>query len=90
MYRSAFAIGISPDDIWNMTLREYTYYRDGYFNRMRLEWDHTASLMALLVNINAPKGKRYDVKDFHPFEQNNQGVRSKAEAEALLEKLKDF
>ena len=91
MYRSAFSIGLSADEFWNMTLRKYTYCRDGYLDRLSKDWDHTASLMSILVNINSPKGKRFEPKDFHPFEQmNNQGVSSKEEALALLEKLKDF
>lgn len=90
MYRSAFELGLTPDEFWNMTLREYSYFKDGYIARIRSDWDHTSSLMALLVNINAPKGRRYEPKDFHPFENTNQGVSSKKEAEDLLEKLKDF
>lgn len=49
--------------------------------------------MALFANANAAKGKKYSPEDFHPFTQmkRSQGqVSSKAEADALLEKMKNF
>lgn len=49
--------------------------------------------MALFANANSAKGKRYSPEDFHPFTQQKKsqgGVSSKAEAEALLEKMKKF
>lgn len=84
-------MGLTADQFWNMTLREYTYYREAYMDRHSSKWDHTAAIMSLLANVNSPKGKRFEPKDFHPFERmNSQGVSSKQEAMELLEKLKDF
>ena len=76
-----------------MTLTEFIWYRQGVMDRMKRDWDRTASVMALFANANAPKGKTYSVDDFHPFEalKRNQGqVSSQAEADALLEKMRKF
>jgi len=54
-------------------------------------WDHTSSVMALLANVNSGKGKKFEPGDFHPYTtKSNQGVRTKEEAQALLEKMKNF
>jgi len=49
-------------------------------------WDHTSSVMALLANVNSAKGKKFEPDDFHPYTtKSNQGVRTKEEAQALLD-----
>jgi len=76
-----------------MTLTEFMWYRNGIMERAKRDWDRTASMMALFANANSAKGKTYSVDDFHPFAQleRNQGqVSSKEEADALLEKMKNF
>jgi hypothetical protein len=84
-------MGLSPEQFWALTLREYSYYREGFTARHSMMWDHTASIMALLANVNAPKGKKFQPGDFHPYTtKSNQGVQSKEEALALLEKMKNF
>jgi len=37
------------------------------------EWDHTASLMALIANVNRdPKKRAFGIETFHPFRQRQQ------------------
>lgn len=90
MYKAAFEVGLTPDEFWGMTLREYTYHREGYMARLSSSWDQTASIMSLIANVNSAKGKKFQPSDFNPFAQSNQGVSSKQQAQELLEKLKDF
>tara|TARA_R100000900_G_scaffold47912_1_gene38636 strand:- start:757 stop:981 length:225 start_codon:yes stop_codon:yes gene_type:complete len=74
-----------------MTLREFSWFRDGWVEAHSSRWDHTSSMMALLANINSTKGKTFRPDDFHPFlGKSNQGVQSKEEAFALLEKMRNF
>lgn len=91
MYQSGLNTGLKPDEFWNMTLREFIWYREGWTQRMSYSWDHTASIMAMIANVNSTKGKTFQPDDFHPFSRkSNQGVRSKEEAHALLEKMRKF
>lgn len=84
-------MGLKPDEFWGMTLREYSWWREGYMAKSSAHWDHTASIMALIANVNSGKGKRFSPEEFHPFTtKSNQGVSSKEEAYALLEKMKSF
>jgi hypothetical protein len=47
--------------------------------------------MAMTANVNSAKGKTFQPDDFHPFaRKSNQGVKSKEEAQALLEKMRKF
>ena len=49
-------------------------------------WDQTARLMALLVNINSPKNARkMTAIDFHPYRKTQ---RRKADAEGDITNLK--
>lgn len=34
----------------------------------RLMWNHTASVLSLLANVNSPKSKKFKPADFHPYE----------------------
>jgi hypothetical protein len=90
MYQSALGMGLSPDQFWDMTLAEFAWYRDGYIWRQARDWDHTASLMALLANVNSGKGKTFSPSDFHPIDKKNKGVQSRKEAEDLLKKMSSF
>lgn len=53
-------------------------------------WDHTSSIMALLANVNAGKGKTYSPSDFHPIDGVKKGVQSKDEALDLMRKMRQF
>jgi|SaaInl5LU_22_DNA_1037371.scaffolds.fasta_scaffold00200_14 hypothetical protein len=91
MYKAGFEMGLTPDQFWNITMREYSYMREAYMSNLSARWDHTASIMSLIANVNSVKGKKFEPKDFHPFERmNSQGVSSTQEAMELLEKLKHF
>lgn len=84
-------MGLTPDEFWMLTLREFAYLREGFMLRQSIMWDHTSSVMALLANVNSAKGKKFEPGDFHPYTtKSNQGVRTKEEAQALLEKMKNF
>jgi hypothetical protein len=84
-------MGLLPDQFWGMTLREYYWYREGWVESMSYRWDHTASIMALIANVNSAKGKTFGPDEFHPFaKKSNQAVSSKEEAAALLEKMRKF
>jgi hypothetical protein len=42
--------------------------------KQRTDWDHTASILALIANANRDPKKRhqpYQPKDFHPFSARN-------------------
>lgn len=83
-------MGLSPDQFWGMTLAEYSWYREGYVWRQSRMWDHTSSIMALLANVNAGKGKTYSPSDFHPIDGVKKGVQSKDEALDLMRKMRQF
>ena len=65
--------------------------REGWIQSVSYRWDHTASILCMIANVNSSKGKTFKPDDFHPFsKQSNQGVSSKEEATALLEKMRNF
>ena len=39
--------------------------------RQRSDWDRFASLLAVVANCHAVKGRRFKPMDFHPFRKNN-------------------
>ena len=55
-----------------MTLRELV---DAYEGKQYDTWNHTASQMALLANVNrGKKGKVWTVGDFHPLMDRKTGT----------------
>lgn len=54
--------------------------------KCREAWDHTASLLMLLANVNRPRGgRRYHLSDFHPYlERAPRGVPITADNIGLL------
>lgn len=61
IYEYAGICGVNPDP---MTLRELFYMARG---RIKNEWGHTASLMALICNVNrGAKQKAFTPEDFMP------------------------
>ena len=86
-------MGLLPDQLWSLTLREFIWYREGYLQSLKRDWERTSAMMALFANANAAKGKKYNPDDFNPFSQiESQGgqVSSSEEAQALLEKMRKF
>jgi len=73
-----------------MTLREYAWFYEGYQAKESRMWDHTASILCLLANVNSGKGKRFTPDQFHPYSKQTDQVSNAAEAEALLEKMREF
>jgi hypothetical protein len=79
VYECAAIIGVHPDG-W--TLRELILGRDA---RLTAEWWHTASLQALLANVNKPPHKpAYSPYDFHPYATKPKKELSVAQLEQLL------
>jgi hypothetical protein len=70
IWQAAGILGIDPGP---RTLRELVVMLDG---RRREQWNHTASLMALLASVHRdPKKRRsgYSPQEFHPLEQASAG-----------------
>lgn len=67
MLRHAFALGLSPDQVFSMTFRELELCAEGFALRRR--WDHEtlAWVQANLINIHVPRGKaRVRAEDLAP------------------------
>lgn len=79
MYECAGILGVHPD-AW--TLRELILARDA---RQTSTWWHTASLQALLANVNRqPHKPPYSPYDFHPYATKPKRELSIDELERLL------
>lgn len=65
----------------------------GFEEREKMQWNHTASLMALYANSKAQKGKRYQPEDFHPFEaakKEAERPKTRDDVNKLIQKNKSF
>jgi len=60
-------VGLTPEQFWSMTPREFHFVVKGYEFRLARSWDMTAASMSLLANINSAKGKKFKPADFHPL-----------------------
>ena len=68
-YFSALKMGILPSDFWELTFAELAAYTYRHETRERMAWQHTATVCALLVNINKGKGKTpAKTADFYPYD----------------------
>lgn len=87
-------MGLKPDEFWDLTLREFILYQNGYRFRLARQWDIGAAFMSLFANANAARGKRFKPEDFHPLTDVNSGqdtaITTAEEREALFERLKKF
>ena len=90
MYHESLKRGVSPDSFWTMTPAEVSSVIASGFYSDELMWNHTASLMTLTANINAPKGKTYKAEQFNPYSKKEDGEVSKKKAQELYNNLKDF
>jgi len=94
LYERGMALGLTPDQFWDMTFREFSLYSRGHDFRLARQWDMAATILALLANVNSGKGKRFSPADFHPLldvtSEAETKVSSAEEREALFAKLKKF
>jgi hypothetical protein len=91
LIEKSIVAGIEPKDLWDLSLRELILALRSRRQRESERWNHTATLLALQANINAPKGKRFQPKDFHPFsDEISESSSVKKDAEWLYEKYKKF
>jgi hypothetical protein len=73
LYNSALEAGYLPDQFWNFTLREYLHHSRHFENKDRAAWLRTASIQALLANINRRKGSQpFTADDFNPYREHDQ------------------
>lgn len=57
-----------PEQFWNFTLREYLHHSRHFENIDRAAWLRTASIQALIANVNRGKGSRvFTADDFNPY-----------------------
>lgn len=87
-------MGLLPEQFWDMTMREFIWYNNGYVRRNEMAWQHTSSLMALQANIAGQgKGKRFSPDDFNPYSSistKGASASNKEDMKALLDSLKKF
>jgi hypothetical protein len=87
-------MGLTPDQFWDLTFREFALYSRGHEYRLARQWDMASTILALLANVNSGKGKRFTPSDFHPLLDVTSMAQSKVttaeEREALFAKLKKF
>lgn len=68
IYYSALEAGILPHLFWDMTFAEASAYIDGIKLRDSISWNHTASILSMIANVNrSSASKSYSPKDFHPY-----------------------
>lgn len=61
-------MGVAPEMFWDYTMAEALSIVKRLEMSDRLSWNHTASVLSLLANVNSPKSKKYKPADFHPYE----------------------
>ena len=67
-------MGLRPPEFWAMTFWEFSQYAQGFVDRDKLEWSRTASIMALIANVNRDSKRRqepFTIDDFSPYGQAN-------------------
>ena len=88
MYRVGLSSGLLPDQFWEMTFREVSYYTSAILENEKLEWRRHSYLLSILANQNRGKGKP-PVKpdDLYPFKIEKPEV-TKADIDAVVDRLK--
>lgn len=90
MYHESLKRGVSPDSFWTMTPAEVSSVIASVFYSDELMWNHTASLMTMTANINAPKGKTFKPQQFNPYSKQEEAQVSKKKAQELYNNFKNF
>ena len=55
MLKSAFEIGLKPDEFWDLTWREYSLMLETYEKKEEAKWLHTREIIAMIYNTNISK-----------------------------------
>jgi len=90
MYQEAVRSGVSPESFWKMTIAEVACCCDRLGRKDRLAWNHTASIMSLVANVNSAKGKTFEPAQFNPYSKMDVKKGQKATPKDLLEQFKKF
>ena len=53
--KSAFEIGLKPDEFWDLTWREYSLMLETYEKKEEAKWLHTREIIAMIYNTNISK-----------------------------------
>jgi len=88
-YRVALSSGLLPEQFWDMTFREVSYFTSSVLENEKLEWRRHSYLLSILANQNRGKGKpAIKPDDFYPFEVERQEV-TKDDIDAVVDHLKN-
>lgn len=72
IYNSALEAGILPHLFWDMTFAEASAVVSGIKLRDSISWNHTASILSMIANVNRSSNSRsYKPEDFHPYAKEN-------------------
>lgn len=74
LYQSGLALGLSPNEFWDMTFMEFIAYTAGFRDADRRMWNHTSSVLATIANVNRDRKRQpkpYTPADFNPYENEN-------------------
>lgn len=78
-----------PDQFWEMTFREVSYFIGHILENEKLEWRRHSYLLALLANQNRAKGKpSAKPDDFYPFDSEIEDF-TKEDIDSVVEHLKN-
>lgn len=81
-------LGLSDDQLWRLTLKEYSLLVDRYMENEEKADRRVGRLMAMLANLNKDpkKGKSYSEDDFIPRAKETK-VQSVEEQKAILARM---
>jgi len=63
----AIEAGLSIEQFWGLTWREFLLYRKGYEAKQLAEWQRTRLIAYIMYCTNTESGKRKDIQDFMPL-----------------------
>jgi hypothetical protein len=76
-------MGVEPVAFWDYTMAEALSIVKRQEMADRLNWNHTASVLSLLANVNSSKSKKYKPGDFHPYEISDKKGEFKSREEVM-------
>jgi hypothetical protein len=76
-------MGVEPVAFWDYTMAEALSIVKRQEMADRLFWNHTASVLSLLANVNSSKSKKYKPGDFHPYEISDKKGEFKSREEVM-------
>ena len=82
-------MGVEPVAFWDYTMAEALSIVKRQEMADRLRWNHTASVLSLLANVNSSKSKKFKPGDFHPYEISDKKGEFKSR-EQVMDFVKTF